>query len=385
MASAITVTWAASTNNPTGYYVYRSTDNSSFPLYATISSGSTLTYTDSNVSGGITYYYKVAGFSDSGSQESAASAAVNATSPAAAGGGSPGGGGGGGASFGPPPRAQKVYPDGTKVYLDELGAAAKIKELDAKFAKGVSAAVALAVPAKSVPATAVAQASSMARAVSPVFNKDLVRGARSADVKRLQELLGVEQSGFFGPLTEKTLKAFQVKHGVVKSDASAGAGKLGPATRAKIAEVFAGAAPTAQAVTEAVAKGAAAVPSITRRLTAGSRGDDVKALQEFLASDPTVYPEGEATGFFGAMTRKAVQRFQEKHGIAQSGDQGYGDVGPATRAKLSELKSSGATVPAAPAPTSASPAKAAIEKQISDALKQLEEIQKQLNDTLKKP
>ncbi len=389
VGSAITITWSASTNNPTGYYVYRSTDNSSFPLYATISSGSTLTYTDSNVSGGTTYYYKVAGFSDGGSQESAASAAVNATSATAGGGGSPSGGGGGGASYGPPPREQKIYPDGTKVYLDELGAAAKIKELDAKFAKTVSPLAAAAITAKTVPAEAVAQASAVARAVSPVFNKDLARGARGDDVKRLQELLGVEQSGFFGPLTEKALKAFQVKQGVVKSEQSAGAGKLGPATRAKIAEVFAEtaavpSAPATQAVTEAVAQAAVAAPSITRRLAAGSRGEDVKALQAFLASDRNVYPEGEATGFFGALTRKAVQRFQEKHGIAKPGDDGYGDVGPATRAKLSELRAGGT---AAPTPTSAgaSPAKAAIEKQLSDALKQLEEIQKQLNAVLPKP
>lgn len=392
VGSAITVAWG-SVSGASGYYIYRDTSPSgSFALYTTISSGSTLSYSDSAVSGGTTYYYKLAAFSDNGSQESAASAAVNATSPAAAGGGAPGstgGGGGGGASSGPPPRAQKLYPDGTKVYLDEPGATAKIKELDAKFAKSaVAVAVSDAKAAGVSPAAAVAQASAVARAVSPVFNRDLARGARSDDVRRVQKLLGVETTGYFGPLTEKALKAFQVKHGVVKSEASAGAGKLGPLTRAKIAEVFAEAAvpsaPGAQAVTEAVARGAATVPSITRRLAAGSRGDDVKALQEFLASDPTVYPEGEATGFFGALTRKAVQRFQEKHGIAKTGDQGYGDVGPLTRAKLSELRASGTTVPA-PTAQIGNAAKAAIEKQLSDALRQLEEIQKQLNEALKKP
>ena len=385
VGAAITVSWGASTNSPTGYYVYRSTDNSSFPLLADVSGANTTSYTDSAVSGGTTYYYKVAGYSDGGAQESAASSASSATSPAAGGGGGgggAGGGGGGGTSVVPTPRAQKLYPDGTKVYLDEPGAAAKIKELDAKFAAGVktdklaAVAAAPAVTGKTVPAEAAAQASAVARAVSPVFNKDLARGARSADVKRVQELLGVEATGYFGPLTEKALKAFQVKQGVVASETSAGAGKFGPATRAKFAEVFAeaAAAPSAPAMTAETAKGA---PSIGRRLARGSRGDDVAALQSFLGVP--------ATGYFGPLTRKAVQAFQEKHGIAAPGSEGYGDVGPATRAKLSLLKNAGQAAPAVPAGAGASSAKAAVEKQLSDALKQLEEIQKKLNEQLKKP
>ncbi|MEK7087680.1 MAG: peptidoglycan-binding protein [Patescibacteria group bacterium] len=338
VGAAITVTWTASTNNPTGYYVYRSTDNSSFPLLATISGGSTVTYTDSGVSGGTTYYYKVAGFSDSGAQESAASAAVSAQSPGAGGGG--GGGGGGGSS--PAPRAQKVYPDGTVVFLDEVGAAAKITELDAKFAaeekaKKIASALQSA-PLQSVPAETRAQASETARRVSPVFNKDLARGARGEDVKRLQALLEIEQSGFFGPLTESALRAFQIKHGVVRSEQSGGAGKFGPATRAKLRDIFG----TAEEVPAPAAPLAGL--SITRRLSAGSRGDDVKALQEFLGV--------EATGYFGALTRKAVQTFQEKHGIAKSGDAGYGDVGPATRVKLTSTRGEESPTIPPPAPTS---------------------------------
>lgn len=78
----------------------------------------------------------------------------------------------------------------------------------------------------------------------------------------------------------------------------------------------------------------------TRTLTYGSVGDDVRRLQEILARDPAVYPEGLVTGFFGPMTLAAVQRFQVKHQIAKPGVTGYGVVGPATRAKLGELQAS---------------------------------------------
>ncbi|MDO8469617.1 MAG: chitobiase/beta-hexosaminidase C-terminal domain-containing protein [bacterium] len=85
----------------------------------------------------------------------------------------------------------------------------------------------------------------------------------------------------------------------------------------------------------------AAIPSagkFTMGLAIGTRSDDVRALQEFLkAQGPDVYPEGLVTGNFGSLTKRAVERFQEKYGIAQPGDVGYGYVGPKTREKLNML------------------------------------------------
>jgi hypothetical protein len=77
-----------------------------------------------------------------------------------------------------------------------------------------------------------------------------------------------------------------------------------------------------------------------RNLYLGSQGNDVKKLQEFLAKDKTIYPEGEITGYFGLLTKKAVQRFQCKYNIVCSGtpySTGYGAVGFKTRTKLNEL------------------------------------------------
>jgi peptidoglycan hydrolase-like protein with peptidoglycan-binding domain len=65
-----------------------------------------------------------------------------------------------------------------------------------------------------------------------------------------------------------------------------------------------------------------------------SKGDDVKKLQKILAQDKSLYPEGLITGYFGPMTLAAVKKFQVKYGIAKPGDDGYGHVGPKTRAVL---------------------------------------------------
>ncbi len=74
-------------------------------------------------------------------------------------------------------------------------------------------------------------------------------------------------------------------------------------------------------------------------LAYGDSGEGVRQLQIFLkAQGPEIYPEGLITGYFGSLTQKAVQRFQEKYGIAKAGDPGYGYVGPMTRAKINALQ-----------------------------------------------
>ncbi len=76
-----------------------------------------------------------------------------------------------------------------------------------------------------------------------------------------------------------------------------------------------------------------------RALDVGSRSDDVKLLQIFLAKDKSVYPEGYTTGYFGPITGRAVGRFQLKYGLVKSSqDSGYGFVGPKTRALLNSLQ-----------------------------------------------
>jgi len=71
---------------------------------------------------------------------------------------------------------------------------------------------------------------------------------------------------------------------------------------------------------------------ITRQLAIGATGDDVRELQELLASDPELYPEGIITGYFGPLTARAIERLQERFGIER-----VGEVGPLTRQTINQL------------------------------------------------
>lgn len=192
-----------------------------------------------------------------------------------------------------------------------------------------------------------------------VIVKDLVLGNRGDDVTLLQTILSRDKAiypeglvtGFFGPATLRAVKKFQEKYGVPAI------GRVGPQTRAKLEEVFGAvspvippAAPAAQeAVAPVSAVSAGGIPS--RNLAPGERDDQVKALQQILAQDPQIYPEGVASGYFGPATTRAVKKFQEKYGLPP-----VGQVGPRTRAKLEEIFGGSAQVPApvapAPAPVS---------------------------------
>jgi peptidoglycan hydrolase-like protein with peptidoglycan-binding domain len=84
------------------------------------------------------------------------------------------------------------------------------------------------------------------------------------------------------------------------------------------------------------------MPSITsadvlyRQLQLGSRGADVSSLQTFLAEDPTIYPQGKVTGYFGSLTKSAVSNFQARNGIAT-----VGRVGPSTLPVINEQMANG--------------------------------------------
>jgi hypothetical protein len=65
--------------------------------------------------------------------------------------------------------------------------------------------------------------------------------------------------------------------------------------------------------------------ALTRQLDIEMTGSDVSDLQTFLAVDPTIYPQGLVTGYFGAMTATAVSNFQARNGLPS-----VGRVGPQT-------------------------------------------------------
>ena len=356
-AHTITVAWTA-VSGATGYFIYRDTSSSgSFALL--VDAQNVTSYADTNATNGTTFYYKVSSYKESGSSESAAASVVNATVLVTDSGSGPSGGGGGGG--------------GISNY---------------SYSATPAAPATPTTPAAPATPSSAAQPSAVAQMVSPAFNKDLVRGAKNDDVKRLQQLLAQdktiypdgEATGLFGPATEKAVKAFQKKHGLPQ------VGKVGPATRAKLEEVFKSSAP-APASTPAVSGSLAptlaapAAPSeIISDLKRGARNNEVQTLQKLLAQDKTIYPDGEATGFFGPATEKAVKAFQKKHGLPQ-----VGKVGPATRAKLQEVFG-GKTETPTPAP--ATPAATIVPAPKSDTtvtisaieslLKQVEKLQEEL-------
>ncbi|MFT7507429.1 MAG: peptidoglycan hydrolase-like protein with peptidoglycan-binding domain [Acidimicrobiales bacterium] len=76
------------------------------------------------------------------------------------------------------------------------------------------------------------------------------------------------------------------------------------------------------------------------RLGLGDESPQVTLLQQMLASDADLYPNGLISGYFGSMTQAAVQKFQVKYQIVSEGTPsttGYGSVGPSTLAKLNAV------------------------------------------------
>ncbi|OHB18881.1 MAG: hypothetical protein A2854_03450 [Parcubacteria group bacterium RIFCSPHIGHO2_01_FULL_56_18] len=91
-------------------------------------------------------------------------------------------------------------------------------------------------------------------------------------------------------------------------------------------------------------------PNLVRSLRMGVSGSDVTALQAFLAADSRIYPEGTISGYYGALTQKAVQALQQRHNLVTSGSPettGFGAVGPATRNLIATLCVGGG-IPSAP-------------------------------------
>lgn len=83
------------------------------------------------------------------------------------------------------------------------------------------------------------------------------------------------------------------------------------------------------------AQGISSCPSLKRTLSWGMTGDDVRAVQQFLQSQ-SLFTSAPITGYFGPLTREAVEAFQIQKGIVQTGGVGLGVVGPLTRGAMAQ-------------------------------------------------
>ncbi len=222
--SQLSISWttvaAAST-----YNIYRSTDNSSFPLLTSTASTS---HTSSGLTSGTTYYFKVSSVASSGS-ESAASSVVSGV-PLFISSGSGGG-------YVAPAVAVAVVaatpatpatPAITITTMDP-GCSGSNKYNTSTGAICVNNAVTLSSPASSV-----STASSTGTSTYALGTVTLKNGSRGEPVKELQRLLnkvlnlGLKVDGKLGPKTIAVIKKWQKDNGL-KAD-----GLIGPKTKAKM-------------------------------------------------------------------------------------------------------------------------------------------------------
>ncbi|MCF7846930.1 MAG: peptidoglycan-binding protein [Candidatus Gracilibacteria bacterium] len=184
------------------------------------------------------------------------------------------------------------------------------------------------------------------------FEDQLVRGARNAAVLKLQQILVSEEfmavapTGFFGPITEKSLTKFQLDRGIIKSPHQLGAGQVGPETRTVLNELLAAkqeAISSEKKEVLAYQKSQQKLALLAHRtqknaesFSLGDRGESVQNLQ--LALRELGYFLHSPNGFYGESTRDAVQQFQLDHGVIQwKGHGGAGIFGPSTRTKFLEV------------------------------------------------
>jgi len=129
---------------------------------------------------------------------------------------------------------------------------------------------------------------------------------------------------------------------------------------------------TGQTTTKTISTPSGVTITITKSLKVGSQNSEVKALQQALSQDKTIYPEGLATGYYGPATRNAIIRFQKKYGIEP-----VGYVGPQTRKKLNEIygqtqaATSSASSAAASSVSSVAPSSSSKIQQIQTLINQL--------------
>lgn len=64
----------------------------------------------------------------------------------------------------------------------------------------------------------------------------------------------------------------------------------------------------------------------------GMSDEDIRRVQEILATDSSIYPEGLVTGYFGPLTRGALRRFQQRFELEVNGE-----INEETRQYLEEL------------------------------------------------
>lgn len=144
-----------------------------------------------------------------------------------------------------------------------------------------------------------------------------------------------------GGFSTKTFTVVEVASGVIVLPPQAPAPQ--PPAGIPVSGITTSTPPMVPTSTPSVTKPVSTAFVFIKTLRFGSRGPEVKVLQEFLNATgfriaaKGAGSAGNETEYFGPATLRAVRRFQEYYGIARQRDLGYGHVGPKTRVKLNEL------------------------------------------------
>ncbi len=268
-SSTLLLSWTL-VSGASGYDIYRSATTSG--TYArlgsepTVSSGSTVTYTDTGLSAYTAYYYKISSVStgnESAATEYSSGTTLN-TASSGGGGSSSGGGGGGYAAVSTPAATTTVTPvvpvtsavptttpavPATPVTPAVLKAlpypsAKTTVEMQANLTVLLGNLAALQAQQKAATlATPVTPSTDASVPPAGSYKVSIAPNSKGNDVTALQNFLKSQGAdvypeglvtGYFGNLTKAAVGRFQIKQGIVTSTSDVGYGNVGPKTRAKI-------------------------------------------------------------------------------------------------------------------------------------------------------
>ena len=160
------------------------------------------------------------------------------------------------------------------------------------------------------------------------LEKELFEGMTGEQVTQVQlklKTLGFfdnDANGIFDAALREAVRRFQVEDGLTPS------GYVSFETWNKLNDLYKNAPKTTATVTAPAAQTTGSY-TFTASLSVGSRGDEVVRLQCFLQNLGFFPKNIECTGYFGSITKTAVEGFQAARGI-----ESIGIVGPKTRAAL---------------------------------------------------
>ena len=339
--SQVTLSWDSS-SGATFYYIYRKS-GSQYPFLATTTNTS---YTDTGLTNGTTYYYKVSAANDA-DQESAATDAVSATPSESS--------------------SEEESSGGGGISVENLGdtVAPSISDIEAKPGD-TYAVITWKTNEPSISwvlyGTSTDYGLEIKTSTTTTFHSLTLSGLLPETTYHYQ-IKSRDESGNVGFYTNQTFTTLARGEEVIPKQAGE-ITEIPTVTfekpisemtveeiKEKIFEIMSAIAKLKQLLAQVEGAGTISrctISKFDRNLRKGMTGEDVKCLQIILNSDPDTKlansgpgSPGKETNYFGLLTKSAVIRFQEKYAqeiLAPWGlVKGTGLVGRTTRAKLNQL------------------------------------------------